>query len=88
MSDRALPLSFPCSFSIKILGEASKVEAAALPILHAHIPDFDEKNLSKRLSGNTQKFLSLTATFTANSQAQLDALYQALSKDKRVLMVL
>lgn len=80
-------LTFPCSYPIKIIGNADNVESIALPILRAHIPDLKDDMIIKH-SSQGDKYLALTVTFNAVSQEQIDALYIDLSSDKRLLMVL
>jgi uncharacterized protein len=52
-----------------------------------HVPDFDPGAVSVRES-NGGKFLAVTATFTAQSKAQIDSIYLALSKHPSVVMAL
>jgi putative lipoic acid-binding regulatory protein len=51
-----------------------------------HVPDVDKGSVTSRLS-NRDKYLSVTITFTAESQAQLDAIYQELTDSGRVVML-
>jgi uncharacterized protein len=80
--------TFPCSFPIKAIGRNSAdFEAIVLEIVRRHVPDLDESAVSSRTSGGTV-YRSVTATFTARSREQLDALYMELSGHELVLMVL
>lgn len=56
-------------------------------IVKAHVPELEEDRLTSRTS-SAGKYLSVTITFIAQSREQLDAIYQDLSDEKRVLMVL
>jgi putative lipoic acid-binding regulatory protein len=52
-----------------------------------HAPNLTDHAVSSRLSSNG-KYRSVTATFTAHSREQLDALYRELSGHEQVLMLL
>ena len=81
-------LEFPCTFPIKAIGKNTPdFEDFVIAIAHNHIPHLDASNISSRPS-NGDKYLGVTITFTAQSQQQLDALYQELSDSERVLMLL
>jgi putative lipoic acid-binding regulatory protein len=56
-------------------------------IVERHAPDFSPSALEMRASRNA-RFLALTVTITARSQAQLDALYRELCAHPLVMMVL
>jgi len=82
------PLQFPCEFVVKIMGKAAKeFEESVFNILKKHFPDIQNSNISKR-SSKGANYIALTATVNAQSQEQLDALYQDLSAEKSVLMAL
>ena len=81
-------LEFPCEFPIKIMGRTQDGFAQLIAdIVVRHAPDFDAATLEMRTSreGN---YLSVTATITATSRAQLDALYRELTSHPLVTMVL
>jgi putative lipoic acid-binding regulatory protein len=79
---------FPCAFPIKAIGRSSAdFEAVVVAILRRHVVDFDEGGVVSRYSENGN-YLSVTATFIAESREQLDAVYQELSSHQQVLMVL
>jgi uncharacterized protein len=87
MSDETL-LKFPCEFPIKVMGKNEiTFEKLVADTILLHVPTFDPGSISARES-NGGKFLSITATFTATSKAQIDTIYQSLSKHPSVLMVL
>lgn len=77
--DAVDPMQFPMLFPVKIMGRNEPgFTDAVTEILHKHIDDFNPKTLETRTSkGDT--YLSLTATFMAQSREQLDALYRELS---------
>jgi len=81
-------MRFPCDFPLKIMGWREDGFADdMLDIILRHAPDFDAAAMTRRPSHNAN-YLSLTCTLRAESQQQLDNLYQALSVHPRVLMVL
>ena len=81
-------LEFPCAFPIKIMGEAREGFAdAMLEIVLRHAPDFDAASTEMK-SSSSGKYVSLTCTITAVSQAQLDDLYREISGHPMVSMAL
>ncbi len=87
MSDETL-LKFPCAFPIKVMGEnVITFEKLVVDTILLHVPEFDPASVSVRESKGG-KFLAITATFTAHSKAQIDAIYLALSKHPSVKMAL
>jgi hypothetical protein len=89
MSDSEITLlEFPCEFPLKAIGrEPESFEAFVLEIVHKHVLNLDDSATTSRLS-NGGKYLAVTVTFTAESKAQLDALYSELSTHQRVVMLL
>jgi putative lipoic acid-binding regulatory protein len=81
-------LRFPTLFPIKAMGKREDGFAqAVLAIILKHAPDFDARTVEMRPSKNGN-FLSVTATINAQSRAQLDDIYRALSSHPLVLMAL
>ena len=81
-------LSFPCDFIIKVVGRAKpSFEPTIVAIIHQHFPNFDSSTLSRRDSRD-KHFIALTFTVHANNQAELDAIYQAISDCPDVIMAL
>jgi putative lipoic acid-binding regulatory protein len=81
-------LEFPCSYPIKAMGhESEDFETLVVSIIHQHVPSADISMVGSR-SSRAGKYLSVTVTFMAQSQAQLDAVYQDLRRNQRVLMLL
>lgn len=81
-------LEFPAEFPLKAIGlGVEDFEAFVLEIVRRHVPGLPADASSTRLSGGG-KYLAVTVTFTATSQAQLDALYRELSGHPRVVMLL
>lgn len=88
MTDNHSPLKFPCQFPIKVMGKKSpNFEAVVLGIVRKHAPDLGEAAVNLQYS-RKQNYVSLTVTVNARSQAQLDAIYQALTDEDAILMVL
>ena len=81
-------LRFPTAFPIKAMGRREEGFAqAVLEIILKHAPDFVGKTMEMRPSKNGN-FLSVTATINAQSKAQLDDIYRALTAHPAVLMAL
>lgn len=81
-------LQFPCRFPIKAMGlNADDFCAHVLHLLHDYRADFDVKELQQQTS-SSGRYVSITLLLQAQSQAQLDAIYQILSDAERVLVAL
>ncbi len=81
-------LQFPCEFPIKVMGLSNnQFEIAVLSIVKKHFPKLAENALKTR-SSKQGKYLALTVTVTANSKAQLDAVYHDLTDCELVVMAL
>lgn len=81
-------LTFPCDFPIKIFGLTdSPFEAEALAIIRRHVPGFTDTTLSSRPSQNG-KYIALSVIVHVDSKAQLDSIYEELSKSPLIIMVL
>jgi uncharacterized protein len=79
---------FPCFFPLKAFGRNSDdFEALVVEIVRRHVPDLDDSAVSSRTSSG-DAYRSVTATFTAHSREQLDALYSELTSHAEILMVL
>ena len=82
------PLTYPTEFPIKVMGKDTQdVHASVAEIFARHVAPLDELNVSRQPS-REGRFVSVTVIFTAESRAQLDALYTELSDNKHVLMTL
>ena len=86
-------LRFPTPFPIKAMGRMKNAEPeegfaqTVLGVVMKHAPDFDASTLEMRPSKNGN-FISVTATINAQSKAQIDAIYLALTGNPLVLMAL
>ncbi|MCP4812310.1 MAG: DUF493 domain-containing protein [Planctomycetaceae bacterium] len=88
MSEEETLLEFPCEFSIKAMGVATpEFDALVAEIVRQHAPDLGEGAVRTRPSSGG-KYLAVTVTINATSKEQLDAIYQALTDHKLVLMSL
>lgn len=82
------PLTFPCEFPVKMMGRDEQAfHEAARAIVARHAPGIDASAFRATHSSKAN-FVSLTVTITAESQAQLDALYTDLSADEQILVAL
>ncbi len=80
-------IKFPCSFPIKVMGLNSEAfTSAVLAIFRKHL-QLAEFTYSSRLS-SSGKYLSMTITFIAESQNQLNAVYEELNSHELVVMTL
>lgn len=81
-------LVFPCDFPIKIMGKANvEFETRILTIIRKHSPDLGEGAIRIRHS-REGTYMSITVLVPAKSKQQLDNIYQELTADRLVLMVL
>ncbi len=88
MSANESLLQFPCDFPIKAMGRnAEKFDLLIIELVRKHAPDFPETAVSSKLSKG-EKYLSVTITILAQSQQQLDAIYQDLTDCESVLIAL
>jgi putative lipoic acid-binding regulatory protein len=81
-------IEFPCDFPIKIFGQTQQGFAQAVTeVVLRHDPAFQPAGIEMK-SSSQARYISLTCTVRALSQAQLDALYQELCDHPAVVMVL
>lgn len=81
-------LEFPCAFPLKIMGLAQdNLAQEVLAVIHQFATDYDGKNMEMRAS-SSGKYVSLTCTVNAQSKAQLDNIYRALTSHPLVKVVL
>ncbi|NIV18672.1 MAG: DUF493 family protein [Woeseiaceae bacterium] len=87
MNDETL-LVFPCEFPIKMMGHNTpEFVATARALVEIHTGPLDDSRFQNALSRH-ERFVSVTATISAQSQRQLDDIYRDLSAHKSVLMAL
>ena len=88
VKERANLLRFPCSFPLKVLGQNTNAfHAMVSTIIEKHIAEGAEVTYFTRLSSG-DKYMSITATFMAQSQEQLSAIYEELNQHELVLITL
>lgn len=81
-------IEFPCEFPIKAFGkQADDFEGQIFALVKAHVPELERSDLTARPSTGG-KYVAVTAHITAQSQAQLDAIYHDLTDSASVLMAL
>ena len=79
---------FPCVFPIKVIGkDADGFTEIVTEIIRRRAPDLRADAVTTRASSGG-KYVSVTATFVAQSREQLDAMYIELSNHEKVLFVL
>lgn len=81
-------LEFPAEFPLKAIGGGDGFEAWVVAIVRKHVPDLAEHPATTTRPSAGGKYLGVTVTFTATSQAQLNAIYAELGHDPRVRMLL
>jgi putative lipoic acid-binding regulatory protein len=82
------PLSFPCQFPIKAMGQARQdLDTVVASIVRRHARDLGEDAI--RITTSAQgNYVSVTVTVNATSREQLDAIYMDLTACDDILMVL
>ena len=86
MTDESL-IEFPSPFPIKALGrDEPQFRQTVIDLIAIHV-EFDPENDVRIQASNKGNFVSVTVTFTAENQLQLDTIYQSLHDHELVLMV-
>ena len=86
--ERQTLIEFPCDFPIKVMGaRVDGFAQAVLEVVLRHAPDFDAGSMEMRPSSKGN-YLSVTCTFRAVSQHQVDELYRELTAHPMVKVVL
>lgn len=81
-------LEFPCRFPIKAMGRHSdEFEGRVLELVGQHAEPLVDEPVKVTPSG-AGNFVSVTVVIEAQSQQQLDAIYQDLTDSEWVLMAL
>lgn len=80
-------ISFPCRYSLKVVGDAAEDFAATVcQVVSRHDPDFDGEGIEVVPSRNG-RFQSVRLTIHATGETQLQALFAELKATGRVHMV-
>jgi putative lipoic acid-binding regulatory protein len=88
MKDEEKLMMFPCSYPLKVMGEnTSEFYSVVCAIVEKHVGADSEIAYSVRTSSG-EKYMSITATFSADSEAQLAGLYKELSEHRLVKVIL
>lgn len=86
MEDNETFMTFPCDFSIKAIGKSSDtIETTVLNIIRNHA---ERAKTSATQASSGGKYTSITVTFQATSQQQLDKIYQQLGQEPDIHYVL
>lgn len=84
-------LEFPCEFPIKAFGRGDDGPEAFVEVVYelvsAHVENLSREQLRLNTSSKG-RFVAVTVTITAQSQTQLDNIYQSLSNHEQVVMSL
>lgn len=81
-------MTFPCDFTIKIIGKASDTfEAEVITLVRKHFPNLGEGAVRHNHS-KENNYLALSVHLTADSKQQLDGLYKDLSDSPLVIFAL
>ncbi|MEM7376070.1 MAG: DUF493 domain-containing protein [Pseudomonadota bacterium] len=81
-------LEFPCAFDVKAMGKPENgFRALVVSLVGQHVDDLSESTVTESPSRGG-KYVSVTVRFDATSRAQLDAIYQTLTDEPRVLVAL
>jgi putative lipoic acid-binding regulatory protein len=81
-------LEFPCEFPVKaFVKSGADAEAMVVGLVRRHAPDLAQEDIASRASGGG-KYTALTLNIHAQSQDQLDAIYQDLTDSPDVIMAL
>lgn len=87
MTTKNTGIQFPCSFPLKVMGLNNDLfEPAVREIIESFLGS-EPLPYEKQFS-SSNKYVSITVTFTATSREQLDALYNALNAHELVVMTL
>ncbi|APC97541.1 HP0495 family protein [Francisella frigiditurris] len=79
---------FPCQFPIKIMANPQKETVNfILSVFEKHVPEHNKIEFKTRES-KSGKYISITATFEAQSKEQLDNIYREISAHPEIHMVL
>lgn len=87
--DRNTLLEFPCHFPLKVMGKNhDEFEIFVLSTIKKHVKTELSETAVKAKPSKNGRFVSLTVTFEAHSQQQIDDIYLELTAHELVLMAL
>lgn len=86
--DQKPVIEFPCSFPIKMMGRDQKsFRKSAIEVVARHTGEVAEDAIRTSMSRNGN-FVAITITIEAESQEQLDNLYNDLCSHEEILVAL
>ena len=87
--DKQKPLlEFPCEFPIKAIGkQRDDLDAIVFSIVLKHVPGLSEGSV-RSCPSSKGNYCSITVTFTATSQAQIEAIYADFKGCEHITMTL
>lgn len=88
MNDETTLLTFPCKFSVKVMGKNKADFVSKVLALIACYAGIIAPNDYKIRPSKNNKYLAITVTILATNKKQLDAIYQNLTNCPEVLMAL
>ena len=81
-------LEFPCAYSIKAIGRDDGCFVDWIcEVIDQHASHSEHKKIKTRAS-KSDNYIAVTVSITAENQAELDAIYQVLSTNDKVVMAL
>lgn len=88
MDDSPSLLEFPCEFPIKVFATTdSNFLETARAIVEGHAGSLSDEQI-RCTKSKRARYIAITLTITATSQAQLDAIYRELTAHRDVVMAL
>lgn len=80
-------LTFPCPYVLKVVALNSLNLAQLLTMVKPYVPEIVAADMTMKNSKQA-KYVAFSVRFNAQSQQQLDALYQDLTAQKEIVFVL
>ncbi|MEM9056077.1 MAG: DUF493 domain-containing protein [Pseudomonadota bacterium] len=81
-------IEYPCDFPIKVMGKETDAFREAATAIVERIAGPESAATAATRSSSGGRYVGLSFTVHVTSREQLDALYQALSDDEHVMVVL
>ena len=79
--------AYPCTFPLKVIGlDTEAFEHAVREVVRKHLGEIVIEYEARKSSGG--KYLSVTATFVAESREQVEAIYRELKGHDLVVMTI
>lgn len=81
-------IEYPCRYPIKVMGlDENDFSNAIIAIIRAHAPDLDEEDISFRPSRHG-KYLAVNVIITAQSEQQIENIFNDLKASGRTAMII